>query len=424
MNPFAQKAPSVDATFESLSALYPRAYHPREVDPYTKCRIILMNGTEFESVKFSHQMARHCENPEIRRELAMSRRTEQQQQKKLACLKPIEETVLEHTISYEQLAVDLTAHLAKRVSSGNVRQALDLALLEDFDHLYRYADLMEMDDGEHAERLVGRYTEIMPGRPTISEHRFPADGIPCALGKDAPLFDKLAAMIITAAEQQTMNYYMNQTGFYRNDLGRRLYQEIALIEEQHVSQYEALMDPGVTWLECSLMHEYAECYLYWSCAQTESDPSIKAIWEQGFEQELAHLHKAASMLEKVEGKHWQQVIPNADFPAPIVLEANIPYVRSVLTTVQNTYKGSKIVPVQSLDASNPFFAYQSLARGGEAQVASHAVIDQAVSGLGRDYRFETAPHPVSELQDCMQDNTAIGSDPNIPGYNQITAGKA
>ena len=424
MNPFAQKAPSVDATFEGLSALYPKAYHPREVDPYTKCRIILMNGTEFESVKFSHQMARHVDNPQLRAELAMARRTEQQQQKKLACLKPLSETVLEHTISYEQLAVDLTAHLAKRVESENVRQALDLALLEDFDHLYRYADLMEMDDGEHAERLVGRYTEIMPGRPTISEHRFPADGIPCALGKDAPLFDKLAAMIITAAEQQTMNYYMNQTGFYRNDLGRRLYQEIALIEEQHVSQYEALMDPGVTWLECSLMHEYAECYLYWSCAQTESDPSIKAIWEQGFEQELAHLHKAASMLEKVEGKHWQQVIPNADFPAPIVLEANIPYVRSVLTTVQNTYKGSKIVPVQSLDASDPFFAYQSLARGGEAQVASHAVIDQAVSGLGRDYRFETAPHPVSELQDCMQDNTAIGSDPNIPGYNQITAGKA
>ena len=419
MNPFAQKAPSVAATFESLSALYPKAYHPREVDPYTKCRIILMNGTEFESVKFNHQMARHCENPEIRRELAMSRRTEQQQQKKLGCLKPLEETVLEHTISYEQLAVDLTAHLAKRVSGGNVRRALDLALLEDFDHLYRYADLMEMDDGEHAERLVGRYTEIMPGRPTISEHRFPADGIPCALGKDASLFDKLAAMIITAAEQQTMNYYMNQTGFYRNDLGRRLYQEIALIEEQHVTQYEALMDPNVTWLECSLMHEYAECYLYWSCAQTESDPSIKAIWEQSFEQELAHLHKVASMLEQYEGKHWQQVIPNADFPAPIVLEANIPYVRSVLTTVQNTCKDSRIVPVQSLDASDPFFAYQSLARGGKAPVASHAVIDQAVSRLGRDYRFETAPHPVGELQDRTQDNTAFGSDPNIPGYNQI-----
>ncbi|MBP3523400.1 MAG: hypothetical protein J6M56_07500 [Clostridia bacterium] len=420
MNPFAQKAPSVEATFESLPALYPRAYDPREVDPYTKCRIILMNGTEFEAVKFSHQMARHVSDPQLRAELAMARRTEQQQQKKLACLKPLGETVLEHTISYEQLAVDLTAHLAKRVESENVRQALDLALLEDFDHLYRYADLMEMDDGQHAERLVGRYTEIMPGRPTISEHRFPMDGVSRALGKDAPLFDKLAAMTITAAEQQTMNYYMNQTGFYGNDLGRRLYQEIALIEEQHVTAYEALMDPNVTWLECCLMHEYAECYLYWSCAQTESDPAIRAIWEQSFEQELAHLHRAAQLLERYEDGHWQQVIPNADFPAPIVLEANIPYVRSVLTTVQNTCKDSRIVPVQSLEADDPFFAYQSLACGDKAQIASHAVIDQAVSRFGRDYRFESAPHPVSELQGRAQDNTAVGRDPGIPGYNQMT----
>lgn len=424
MNPFMQKAPSVGATFESLPALYPRAYDPKEADPYTKCRIILMNGTEFEAVKFSHQMARHVSDPQLRAELAMARRTEQQQQKKLACLKPLGETVLEHTISYEQLAVDLTAHLAKRVESENVRQALDLALLEDFDHLYRYADLMEMDDGQHAECLVGRYTEIMPGRPTISEHRFPMDGVSCALGKDAPLFDKLAAMTITAAEQQTMNYYMNQTGFYHHDLGRRLYQEIALIEEQHVTQYESLMAPNTTWLECSLMHEYAECYLYWSCAQTESDPHVRAIWEQSFEQELAHLHSAAQLLERFEGRHWQQVIPNADFPAPIVLEANIPYVRSVLTTVQNTCKDSRIVPVQSLDASDPFFAYQSLACGEEKQIASHAVIEQAVSRFGRDYRFETAPHPVHELQSRTQDNTAVGRDPNLPGYNQITTEQA
>ena len=424
MNPFMQKAPSVGATFESLPALYPRAYDPREADPYTKCRIILMNGTEFEAVKFSHQMARHVSDPQLRAELAMARRTEQQQQKKLACLKPLGETVLEHTISYEQLAVDLTAHLAKRVESENVRQALDLALLEDFDHLYRYADLMEMDDGQHAERLVGRYTEIMPGRPTISEHRFPMDGVSRALGKDAPLFDKLAAMTITAAEQQTMNYYMNQTGFYHHDLGRRLYQEIALIEEQHVTQYESLMDPNTTWLECNLMHEYAECYLYWSCAQTESDPHVRAVWEQSFEQELAHLHSAAQLLERFEGRHWQQVIPNADFPAPIVLEANIPYVRSVLTTVQNTCKDSRIVPVQSLDASAPFFVYQSLACGDEKQIASHAVIDQAISRFGRDYRFETAPNPVSELQSRTQDNTAVGRDPSIAGYNRITPAKA
>ena len=30
----------------------------------------------------------------------------------------------------------------------------------DFDHLYRYADLLDFDTGEKAEDLVGRYTEI------------------------------------------------------------------------------------------------------------------------------------------------------------------------------------------------------------------------------------------------------------------------
>lgn len=58
-----------------------------------------------------------------------------------------------------------------------MKQALDFALLEDFDHLYRYADLLEMDKGIKAEELVGGYTELMPGRPTIAHHRHPFDTI-------------------------------------------------------------------------------------------------------------------------------------------------------------------------------------------------------------------------------------------------------
>ncbi len=419
VNPFSEKPMSITATYESFPALYPRPYDPMAVDPYTKCRIILMNGTEFEAVKFAHQMARHCPHQELRRELAMTRRTEQQQQKKLANLKPISETILEHTIGYEQLAVDLTAHLAKRVSVPNVKQALDLALLEDFDHLYRYADLLEMDDGVHAERLVGRYTEIMPGRPTVSEHRFPKDGIPAPLCRNAPLFDKMAAMIITAAEQQTMNYYMNQTGFYKNDLGRRLYQEIAMIEEQHVTQYEALMDASVTWLECLLMHEYVECYLYWSCLKTETMEQIRGIWHRHLEQEIAHLHKAAQLLEQYEGKHWQQVIPDATFPEPLKLESNIPYVRAVLGTVQNTYKDKDPVPVQRLETTDPFYAYQGIVHSDSDQVASHQVIEQTIARFGHDYRFETAEHPVRELRDRKQDDVRIGRDKTIEGYNHI-----
>ncbi|HIU16426.1 MAG TPA: hypothetical protein IAC49_08215 [Candidatus Ventricola intestinavium] len=419
MNPFDLNPTSIEKTFESFCSLYPKPYHPLEVDPYTKCRIILMNGTEFEAVKFTHQMARHVQDQSLRRELAMLRRTEQQQQKKLANLKPIHETVLEHTISYEQLAVDLTAMLAKRVKTAHAKAALDLALLEDFDHLYRYADLMEMDTGEHAERLVGRYTEIMPGRPTISEHRMPLDGIPTPIGRNAPLFDKLAAHIITAAEQQTMNYYMNITGFYKNDLGRKLYQEIGMIEEQHVTQYEALQDPTLTWLEGLLLHEYTECYLYWSCAQTETDERIRSIWSRHFEQEVAHLHKAAQLLEQVEGKHWQQLLPDAAFPEPLRLESNIDYVRTALLSAQLTYKNTDPVPVQSLQAGDPFFVYQDTVHARLDHVASHAVIEETINRLGQDYRFETAPHPVKELMSRGMDNTQIGRDPHIPGYTGV-----
>ena len=418
MNPFKEKPQAIAATYESFPALYPRSYDPKTADPYTKCRIILMNGTEFEAVKFSHQMARHVENQALRRELAMTRRTEQQQQKKLANLKPICETLLQHTIGYEQLAVDLTAHLAKRVQGQNIKAALDFALLEDFDHLYRYADLLDMDEGIHAENLVGKYTEIMPGRPTISEHRFPKDGLPCPLKQDAPLFDTLAAMIITAAEQQTMNYYMNATGFYVNDLGRRLYQEIGMIEEQHVSQYEALQNPNMTWLACLLLHEFTECYLYWSCEQTETDPCIRQIWARGLEQEIAHLHKAAQLLEQYEGRHWQQVIPNAEFPAPLKLESNVDYVRQILGTVQLTTKDSCFIPVQSLEESDPFFAYQAIVHEGIDAVSSHRVIEDAIRRFGQDYRYQIAEHPVAELRSRTQDNTQIGRDPAIPGYTQ------
>ena len=419
MNPFYEKAEPVERTFESFCSLYPKPYHPLEVDPYTKCRIILMNGAEFEAVKFSHQMARHVDSQELRRELAMTRRCEQQQQKKLANLKPVNETILEHTISYEQLAVDLTAMLAKRVATPHAKAALDLALLEDFDHLYRYADLLEMDTGEHAERLVGRYTEIMPGRPTISEHRLPQDGIPAPVPKDAPLFDKLSACIITAAEQQTMNYYMNTTGFYRNDLGRKLYQEIGMIEEQHVTQYEALQDPTLSWLENLLMHEYTECYLYWSCCKTETDAYVRAIWERNLHQEIAHLHQAARLLERYEGKSWQQVIPDGEFPQALSLESNIDYVRTALLSVQLTYKEMSPMPVQSLRAEDPFFLYQDIVHARLDHVASHAVIEETINRLGQDYRFETAPHPVGELQSRGHDNTQIGRDPRIPGYTGV-----
>ena len=260
MNPFKQKPINLLSSFQNWKGLYPKAYDKREVDPYTKTRIILMNGTEFEANWFSHNFARHITDNDLRRDLAVTRQIEKQQQIKISLLKPCNESPLEHTIGYEQLAVDLTAELSKRESDCYVKKALDFALLEDFDHLYRYANLLEMEQGLQAERLVGKYTEIMPGRPTISHHRFNKDNVKRNINsKTADKQTILNTMIITAAEQQTMNYYMNITNLATNDLARKVYMEIAQVEEEHVTGYESLMDSNATWLEMLLWHEYCEC---------------------------------------------------------------------------------------------------------------------------------------------------------------------
>ena len=259
MNPIKEKCKSIENNFLPLKKMYPKSYNKMKTSPYTKTRVILMNGTEFESQWFMHNFARHCAEPEIRAALAVVRRQEQQQQKRISCLKPINESILETTIGYEQLAIDLTAVLAQHDTDKTNIEALNFALLEDFDHLYRFANLLMTDKGEDASELVGKYTEIMPGRPTVAEHRYPADDlVPHMVAEKADLYSKLVASTITAAEQQTMNYYMNIAQWYKNDLGRKLYAEIAMIEEAHVTQYESLKDPNLSWLEQWVMHEYCD----------------------------------------------------------------------------------------------------------------------------------------------------------------------
>ncbi len=410
MNPFSHRPSPIVDGYRNFCELYPKAYCKNEVDPYTKCRIILMNGTEFEANWFSHQFARHITDNDLRRELSMSRMAEKQQQLKISLLKPCDESPLEHTISYEQLAVDLTAELAKKEKDCNVKKALDFALLEDFDHLYRYSDLLEGKQGIRAEFLVGKYTEIMPGRPTIAHHRCPLDNVRRFINaKTACKETVLATMIITAAEQQTMNYYMNITNLATDDMSRRLYQEIALVEEEHVTQYESLMDPKATWLEMLLWHEYTECYLYWSCYMTETDRRIKKLWEENLEIEIGHLHKAAELLKKYEGKEWQQVIPDGTFPAPLSLHENIDYVRAVLkNTVQFTSVKEDYKKVCDLPEGADFFRYQGLLIPDVDAVPSHKVICNGIARRGKDYRFECCENPVPELRGRRCDNTSVG----------------
>jgi len=410
MDPFKELPKTDKITYASWTSLAPKSYDKNAVSPYTKTRVILMNGTEFESNWFLHQFHRHCLNNDVRRVLASVRRQEQQQQKRIAALKPIDETILETTIGYEQLAVDLTAEMAKKEPNPFVKAQLDFALLEDFDHLYRYSDLLDMTEGVKGETLVGGYTEITPGRPTIAEHRHPNDDVRRYINcwQDA-LITRLHTAIITAAEQQTMNYYMNVGAFFYTDLGRKLYSEIAMIEEQHVTGYGALMDPSSTWFESWVMHEYTECYLYYSCYQDESDEYIKKIWLEHYEEELTHLKIAADMLYKYEGRSWEQlfVLEGSAFPSLISLHENIDYVRDIMKDVRLTAYKEDMLKIDDTPDGAEYFKYQRQVNSSVNSVATHNVIEKHIKKNGEDYRFEVSPSVEKTLRDRRSDNTEL-----------------
>lgn len=414
MNPFKEKAKKPEEYFESLKDLYPTPYDKRTTDPYTKARIVLACGAEYEANWHSHQMQRHISDPDLRRDLALTRFIEKQQQQRLAQLKPVDESILETTITYEQLAVDLTAEMARNESNFYVKKALDFALLEDFDHLYRYADLLDADYGIHAERLVGKYTEIMPARPTIAHHRHPIDNVKRNISaKTSDLKTVLNTMIITAAEQQTMNFYMNVAANYKNDAGRKLYEEICLVEEEHVTQYGSLIDTSCDLIECTLMHEFTECYLYWSNFVTETDPVIKDVWARYFEIELSHLHAAERLLKKYDKKDHLDVIPNPEFPDPISLHENIDYVRNIIkTTAQYTGKLTDYKNIADLDETDRFFEYNTKFTKPADLNPAHTVIRDYITQKGQDYRFETAEHPLKRLRNRKYDDTEIGTVKN------------
>jgi hypothetical protein len=165
-NPLEHRGIPLDRQLRNWRELDVEPVDPDHGDPYTKCRIIAMNGIEVEAILFSHQFARHCPDPDVTRQLAEVRYIEQQQQKAVNWLLPGLASVLETTISYEQVAVDLTGWIARHEPDPYLKQAYEFGVLEDFDHLYRYANLYEMIEHRKAESIVEGLTEVMPGRPT------------------------------------------------------------------------------------------------------------------------------------------------------------------------------------------------------------------------------------------------------------------
>jgi hypothetical protein len=322
-------------------------------DAFTRVRIILMNGIESEALRFQHACARM--NKQLQLELARVRRVEQHQQTMINWLLPADLSPLETTIGFEQVAIEVTASVAIHEPDEYLAQVYRFGLLEDFDHLYRFSALMDRVNGADANNILQSYSDILPGRPTALEHRAPEDDLrECYDRSKAQPITKLNAVTIMGGEHQTHDYYMTIGPMFADPIARQLYAEIASIEEQHVTQYESIIDPEETWLEKWLMHEATEVYNYYSCLTYETNSRVKAIWQRFLDYELGHLHHVLEVFRRFEKRDPAEILPES-LPEPIEYKSHREFVRKVLSAeVDLRPQGKQISKKQETSASRQY----------------------------------------------------------------------
>lgn len=312
-------------------------------DAFTKVRVILMNGIESEALRFGHACARM--NRDLQPLQAKVRRVEQHQQTMVNWLLPADMSPLDTTIAFEQVAIEVTAALAQQEPDEYLASVYRFGLLEDFDHLYRFSALMDRIEGRDANDILQNYTDIRPGRPTALEHRAPEDDLRRPYDRlAAEPITKMNALTLMAGEHQTHDYYMTIGPMFADSVARRLYAEIASIEEQHVTQYESIIDPDETWLEKWLLHEANEVYNYHSCLESEKNPRVRGIWERFLEYELGQLAAVRELFESVTRRDAAEYLPSK-LPPPLAYKSQRDFVRRTLKAeVGLSAKGADFVP--------------------------------------------------------------------------------
>jgi len=374
MNILKEKGISLDKQVKTWHDIVKRPYNRDFVDNYTRTRQILMNGIEVEAWGFKHAWVRKLDDLELKKLLVSIRRIEDMQQTTMNWLTPYKQSVLDTTLGYEQVAVDLTAWLAQNETDPYVRETFNFGLLEDFDHLYRYSQFANLIEETDPNEILHNQTDVMLARPTQYHHNCNAIRIrnPYDKDKTSPQ-TKVNILTLVSAEQQTHNFYAEYGFMYGNTDLKRLYAEICDVEEEHVTMYETLIDPNETPFEKWLLHEFTEACCYCNCYKDEVDTRIKQIYEEMFMMEVEHVKLASQMLEKYEKRDATEII-GEEIVEPCHFESQKEYVEKIIKkeTNKRVDENGTFNTVDKLDDTWASYAIQ------EATCKSGAPSEQAV----------------------------------------------
>ncbi|MCD7740255.1 MAG: hypothetical protein LUH11_02785 [Candidatus Gastranaerophilales bacterium] len=384
MNLLKEKGIPIENQIRTWHDIVRRPYNRMEADCYTRTRQILMNGIETEAWSFKHCFVRKSHDKELNKLLVNIRRIEDMQQTTVNWLSPVNQTVLDTTLGYEQVAVDLTAWLAQNEPDEYVKETFNFGLLEDFDHLYRYAQFAYMIEETDPNEIVQHMTDVLIGRPTQNHHNDNAIRIrkPYDKDKTSPA-TKVNILTLISGEQQTHNYYAEHGFMYGNTDLKRLYAEICDVEEEHVTMYETLVDPNETMLEKWLVHEFTEACNYYNCYKDEVDEKLKLIWEEFTQMEIGHLQAAAEMFKKVEKRDPEEVI-GTEAVLPCHFETQKEYVSNILENEvdKRLCEDEKYIKIKDIPSS--WASYKVQKETAKDGAPSEQAVRLAAKSTGRD----------------------------------------
>lgn len=384
MNFLKEKGIPLENQVKTWYDIVKRPFKREEVDNYTRTRQILMNGIETEAWGFKHCWVRKLDDNELKQTLVKIRRIEDMQQTTVNWLSPYKQTVLDTTLGYEQVAVDLTAWLSQNEDDPYVKETFDFGLLEDFDHLYRYSQFANLIEETDPNEILHGLTDVVVGRPTQYHHNCNGLRIRKPYNKEtATPRTKVNILTLISGEQQTHNYYAEHGFMYGNTDLKRLYAEICDVEEEHVTMYETLIDPNESPYEKWLVHEFTEFCCYHNCYKDEVDPRLKLIWEEMFQMELGHLQLAIEAYEKYEKKDAQEII-GTEIIDPCHFESQKDYVQKVLETEVNKRidEDGTYNTVDKL--SDDWASYEVQKAVGAKGAPCEQAINLMVNSIGRD----------------------------------------
>ncbi|MDY6310451.1 MAG: hypothetical protein SPL73_06380 [Cyanobacteriota bacterium] len=383
-NPLKEKGLPLEKQVRTWHDIAHRKYNKNDIDCYSRTRQILMNGIEIEEWNFKHNFSRVCQDEDTLEFLAQTKRIEDAQQSTINWLAPADQSVLETTLAYEQVAVDLTAWMAQNETDNYVKETFDFGLLEDFDHLYRYSQWAYMIHGISPNEILQNQTDVILGRPTQNHHN-------CNIIRLRKPYDKTTTspqtkvniLTLVSGEQQTHNYYGEHGFAYGSELLRETYAEIKDVEEEHVTMYESLIDPSESFYEKLLLHEFTEVCTYHNCMEDEENETLMPIWEEFLAIELNHLQTAAKLYEKYEKKDPQELIgENVVHPCHFTSQKD--YVTKVLKKEIDKRLGTNKNYAKTKDLPDDWASYNIQELAGKEGAPSEVTIRVMEEQKGRD----------------------------------------